>query len=110
MKLEAIYVVFLSFSTLSSAETNLTSYFYAEASLHVLQAFLACVGYKVFFYALKFCDMEPQQFMPAALIGIALYFIKALHIGTLGTSWLCDPKNVFELDFFFFFASACQGF
>jgi len=47
----------------------------------ISEAFLACVGYKVFFYALKFCDMEPQQFMPAALIGIALYFIKALHIG-----------------------------
>ncbi|CAK9096002.1 Uncharacterized protein C24H6.11c [Durusdinium trenchii] len=44
-------------------------------------AFLACVGYKVFYYALKFCDMQPQQFMPAALIGIALYFVKALHLG-----------------------------
>ena len=46
---------------------------------------------EVFFYALKFCDMEPQQFMPAALIGIALYFIKALHIGKLGEkSWLVN--------------------
>ncbi|CAJ1438716.1 unnamed protein product, partial [Effrenium voratum] len=44
-------------------------------------AFLACVGYKVFYYALKFCDMQPEQFMPAAFVGIALYFVKALHIG-----------------------------
>eukprot|EP00435_Cladocopium_sp_Y103_P037621 s3103_g10.t1 len=27
----------------------------------ISEAFLACVGYKVFFYALKFCDMEPVQ-------------------------------------------------
>ncbi|CAJ1384837.1 unnamed protein product [Effrenium voratum] len=47
----------------------------------ISEAFLACVGYKVFYYALKFCDMQPEQFMPAAFVGIALYFVKALHIG-----------------------------
>ena len=46
--------------------------------LFLVQAFLACVGYKVFYYALKFCDFDPRQFFTAAFIGIALYFCKVL--------------------------------
>jgi MFS superfamily sulfate permease-like transporter len=47
----------------------------------IMDAFLSCVGYKVFKYALKFCKYQPKQFIPAAVIGVMLYFIKALHIG-----------------------------
>lgn len=46
-----------------------------------MEAFLSCIGYKVFKYALKFCNMEPRQFFPAACIGVPLYFMKAMHIG-----------------------------
>jgi len=48
---------------------------------HIMEAFLSCVGYKVFKYALKFCEYEPKQFIPAACIGVPLYMFKALHIG-----------------------------
>jgi len=47
----------------------------------VMEAFMACVGYKVFKYALYFCNYEPEQFLPAAFVGVPLYFIKAYHIG-----------------------------
>jgi len=47
----------------------------------VMEAFMSCVGYKVFKYALKFCSYEARQFIPAAAIGVPLYFIKAYHIG-----------------------------
>jgi len=46
-----------------------------------MEAFLSCVGYKVFKYALKFCKYDPKQFIPAACIGVPLYFMKAMHIG-----------------------------
>ncbi|CAK0904983.1 unnamed protein product, partial [Prorocentrum cordatum] len=47
----------------------------------ISEAFLSCVGYKVFAYALKFCHYDPKQFLPAGIIGVLLYFIKALHVG-----------------------------
>eukprot|EP00927_Polykrikos_kofoidii_P016831 TRINITY_DN17633_c0_g1_i1.p1 TRINITY_DN17633_c0_g1~~TRINITY_DN17633_c0_g1_i1.p1 ORF type:complete len:1491 (-),score=256.50 TRINITY_DN17633_c0_g1_i1:185-4657(-) len=47
----------------------------------VMEAFLSCVGYKVFKYALTFCVFEPVQFIPAACVGVPLYFMKAHHIG-----------------------------
>mmetsp|Transcript_62254 Transcript_62254/g.114355 ORF Transcript_62254/g.114355 Transcript_62254/m.114355 type:complete len:1451 (-) Transcript_62254:247-4599(-) len=47
----------------------------------VQEAFLSCIGYKVFKYALLFCNYQPLQFIPAACIGVTLYFFKAMHIG-----------------------------
>jgi len=47
----------------------------------VMEAFLSCVGYKVFYYALKFCKFKPLQFIPAAIIGVTMYFMKSMHIG-----------------------------
>eukprot|EP00930_Biecheleria_cincta_P041895 TRINITY_DN28797_c0_g1_i1.p1 TRINITY_DN28797_c0_g1~~TRINITY_DN28797_c0_g1_i1.p1 ORF type:complete len:1451 (+),score=263.61 TRINITY_DN28797_c0_g1_i1:127-4353(+) len=47
----------------------------------VMEAFLSCVGYKVFKYALKFCKFDPKQFCPAAFLGVLMYFLKSLHIG-----------------------------
>ena len=35
----------------------------------VTEAFLSCVGYKVFRYALKFSKLDPKQFRPAAIMG-----------------------------------------
>mmetsp|Transcript_85513 Transcript_85513/g.151322 ORF Transcript_85513/g.151322 Transcript_85513/m.151322 type:complete len:1357 (-) Transcript_85513:177-4247(-) len=49
--------------------------------LSITEAFLSCIGYKVFSYALSFCDNEPVLFMTAATLGLLLYFCKALHIG-----------------------------
>eukprot|EP00930_Biecheleria_cincta_P027586 TRINITY_DN19351_c0_g1_i1.p1 TRINITY_DN19351_c0_g1~~TRINITY_DN19351_c0_g1_i1.p1 ORF type:complete len:1295 (-),score=236.00 TRINITY_DN19351_c0_g1_i1:83-3967(-) len=59
---------------------NLTRYA-SYVPICVMEAFLSCVGYKVFKYALKFCHYSPRQFIPAACIGVPLYFIKAYHIG-----------------------------
>lgn len=50
----------------------------------IMEAFLSCVGYKVFLYALKFCKYDPYQFVPAACIGVPLYFMKAYHVGHPG--------------------------
>mmetsp|Transcript_1723 Transcript_1723/g.3188 ORF Transcript_1723/g.3188 Transcript_1723/m.3188 type:complete len:1472 (-) Transcript_1723:364-4779(-) len=47
----------------------------------VQEAFLSCIGYKVFKYALLFTNYQPLQFIPAACIGVTLYFLKAHHIG-----------------------------
>mmetsp|Transcript_103888 Transcript_103888/g.300473 ORF Transcript_103888/g.300473 Transcript_103888/m.300473 type:complete len:1397 (-) Transcript_103888:30-4220(-) len=47
----------------------------------VMEAFLSCVGYKVFKYALYFCNHDVKQFAPAAMIGVPLYFVKAYHVG-----------------------------
>eukprot|EP00971_Amphidinium_carterae_P159860 3169368-Amphidinium_carterae.1 len=47
----------------------------------VVEAFLSCIGFKVFKYAIKFCNQEPKQFLPAAVIGVLMYFMKAMHIG-----------------------------
>lgn len=86
-ELRATTIFAVAFSTLLLAilwtvlgKLKLTRYV-SYMPYSISEAFLACVGYKVFYYALKFCDMQPQQFMPAALIGIALYFVKALHLG-----------------------------
>mmetsp|Transcript_63587 Transcript_63587/g.176865 ORF Transcript_63587/g.176865 Transcript_63587/m.176865 type:complete len:1420 (-) Transcript_63587:166-4425(-) len=57
--------------------TSLVSY----VPTSVMEAFLSCVGYKVFYYALVFCDYDLKQFVPAACIGVPLYFLKAFHIG-----------------------------
>jgi len=48
---------------------------------NIMEAFLSCVGFKVFKYALKFCKYEAKQFIPAALVGVPLYFLKATHFG-----------------------------
>jgi SulP family sulfate permease len=48
---------------------------------NIMEAFLSCIGYKVFKYALKFCKYKAKQFIPAACIGVPLYFVKALHLG-----------------------------
>jgi len=50
----------------------------------IVEAFLSCIGYKVFLYALKFCKYDPFQFFPAACIGVTLYFMKAYHMGHPG--------------------------
>jgi MFS superfamily sulfate permease-like transporter len=47
----------------------------------IMEAFLSCVGYKVFKYALKFCNKDPKQFLPAAIIGVTMYMMKSRHIG-----------------------------
>eukprot|EP00928_Gymnodinium_smaydae_P099586 TRINITY_DN9547_c0_g1_i1.p1 TRINITY_DN9547_c0_g1~~TRINITY_DN9547_c0_g1_i1.p1 ORF type:complete len:1303 (-),score=213.68 TRINITY_DN9547_c0_g1_i1:1048-4380(-) len=47
----------------------------------VMEAFLSCVGYKVFSYALKFCEYEIRQFLPAAVIGVFMYFVKVARVG-----------------------------
>lgn len=47
----------------------------------VQEAFLSCIGYKVFKYALSFCNNKPLMFIPAACIGVTLYFFKAQHLG-----------------------------
>lgn len=47
----------------------------------IVDAFLSCMGYKVFKHGLKLCKYEPRQFIPAAAVGVPLYFFKALHIG-----------------------------
>jgi len=57
--------------------TRLVSY----VPTSVQEAFLSCIGYKVFKYALKFCNFAPLQFIPAACVGVPLYFLKAMHIG-----------------------------
>jgi len=57
--------------------TSLVSY----VPTSVMEAFLSCVGYKVFYYALVFCNYDLKQFVPAACIGVPLYFLKAFHIG-----------------------------
>lgn len=55
--------------------------FVSYVPANIMEAFLSCVGYKVFKYALLFCNYEPKQFIPAACIGVPLYFVKALHVG-----------------------------
>ena len=47
----------------------------------VIEAFLSCVGFKVFKYALKLSKYKTKMFVPAALIGVPLYFLKAYHVG-----------------------------
>ena len=86
-QLRATTIFAVAFSTLLLAtiwtllgKLKLTRYV-SYMPYSISEAFLACVGYKVFYYAIKFCDFDPRQFFTAAFIGIALYFIKALHIG-----------------------------
>mmetsp|Transcript_40459 Transcript_40459/g.93012 ORF Transcript_40459/g.93012 Transcript_40459/m.93012 type:complete len:1420 (+) Transcript_40459:129-4388(+) len=59
---------------------KLTRYM-AYVPTSIMEAFLACVGYKVFAEAVKQSEYMPSQFVPAALIGISMYFLKAKHIG-----------------------------
>jgi MFS superfamily sulfate permease-like transporter len=75
----------------------------------VMEAFLSCVGYKVFKYAIKFCENVPGSevsynvavFGPAAFVGVVLYFLKANHIGNPA---LVIPAMLFiPLGFFYFF-------
>lgn len=47
----------------------------------IVDAFLSCMGYKVFKYALKFCKYKPTIWIPSALVGVPMYFVKAHHIG-----------------------------
>ncbi|CAE7247852.1 unnamed protein product, partial [Symbiodinium sp. CCMP2456] len=86
-QLRATTIFAVAFSTLLLAtiwtllgKLKLTRYV-SYMPYSISEAFLACVGYKVFYYAIKFCDFDPRQFFTAAFIGIVLYFIKALHIG-----------------------------
>ena len=86
-QLRATTIFAVAFSTLLLAilwmllgKLKLTRYV-SYMPYSISEAFLACVGYKVFYYAIKFCDFDPVQFFTAAFFGIALYFIKALHIG-----------------------------
>eukprot|EP00927_Polykrikos_kofoidii_P077220 TRINITY_DN74187_c0_g1_i1.p1 TRINITY_DN74187_c0_g1~~TRINITY_DN74187_c0_g1_i1.p1 ORF type:complete len:1361 (+),score=210.65 TRINITY_DN74187_c0_g1_i1:155-4237(+) len=69
----------------------------------IQEAFLSCVGYKVFKYALKFCHYKPEQFVPAAFIGVVLYFLKAMHVGNPAIvipSMLLFPLLVFYIVIF----------
>lgn len=64
----------------------------------VMEAFLSCIGYKVFKYALTFCDYDPKQFVPAACVGVTLYFMKAMHVGNPAIvipSMLLIPLGIF---------------
>jgi SulP family sulfate permease len=72
-----------------------------------MEAFLSCVGYKVFKYALKFCKYEPKQFIPAALIGVLLYFMKALHIGNPAV--VIPLTLLFPLGCFYIWVFLVQG-
>jgi len=47
----------------------------------IVDAFLSCMGYKVFKHGLKLCKYKPQVFIPAAAVGVPLYFLKASHTG-----------------------------
>lgn len=70
---------------------------------NIMEAFLACVGFKVFKYALKFCKYDAKQFMPAAMIGVPLYFFKAKHIGNPAVvlpSMLLIPLALFYIVLF----------
>jgi len=71
-------VMGLVFFTLGSFK--LTRYM-AYVPTSIMEAFLACVGYKVFAEAVKQAEYVPSQFVPAAIIGISMYFLKAKHIG-----------------------------
>lgn len=76
---------------------------YVPAS--VQEAFLSCIGYKVFKYALSFCNYQPLQFTPAACIGVLLYFLKAHHIGNPAVVipvMLIVPLGIFHLLVFAF--------
>jgi len=68
-------IVFLTMGTL-----KLTRYM-AFVPTTIMEAFLACVGYKVFAEAVKQASYMPSQFVPAGIIGIGMYFVKAKHIG-----------------------------
>jgi hypothetical protein len=46
----------------------------------IVDAFLSCMGYKVFKYGLKLCKNEPKNFIPAACVGVPLYFVKRMHM------------------------------
>ncbi|CAK0863263.1 unnamed protein product [Prorocentrum cordatum] len=66
----------------------------------ISEAFLSCVGYKVFAYALKFCKYDPKTFLPAVVIGVILYFLKANHIGNPAVvipSMLLIPLAIFHV-------------
>jgi MFS superfamily sulfate permease-like transporter/Ca2+-binding EF-hand superfamily protein/CRP-like cAMP-binding protein len=72
----------------------------------ITEAFMSCIGYKVFKYALKFCKFKPGQFLPAACVGVPLYFIKAKHIGNpaimipliLGVPMICFYVYIYAID------------
>ncbi|CAK0826055.1 unnamed protein product [Prorocentrum cordatum] len=48
----------------------------------ISEAFLSCVGYKVFLYALKYSNNDPKQFIPAACLGVLLFFVKGIYDGS----------------------------
>jgi len=47
----------------------------------IMEAFLSCIGYKGFQVCPEVSKFKPQQFIPAACVGVPLYFLKARHIG-----------------------------
>jgi hypothetical protein len=73
----------------------------------IMEAFLSCVGYKVFKYALKFCKFQPEQFVPAACVGVPLYFAKAMHIGNPAIVIPCMLGAPLAL--FYFYIYVLQG-
>jgi len=73
----------------------------------IMEAFLSCVGYKVFKYALKFCNYDPTQFIPAAIIGVMLYFMKAMHIGN--PAIVIPLTLLIPLGFFYIYIFAIKG-
>ena len=85
LRATAIFAVMVSSAALGfmffmSGKFHLTRYA-SYVPTCVMEAFMSCVGYKVFKYALLFCEYEAQQFIPAACVGVPLYFVKAYHIG-----------------------------
>eukprot|EP00928_Gymnodinium_smaydae_P032492 TRINITY_DN23520_c0_g1_i1.p1 TRINITY_DN23520_c0_g1~~TRINITY_DN23520_c0_g1_i1.p1 ORF type:complete len:1437 (+),score=303.86 TRINITY_DN23520_c0_g1_i1:268-4311(+) len=87
---EQVRATFIFSVTVSSAILGLLFFFLGRfkatsyvsyVPTSVMEAFLSCVGYKVFNYALKFCNYDPKQFIPAACIGVTMYFLKSMHIG-----------------------------
>lgn len=66
----------------------------------ISEAFLSCVGYKVFLYALQFSNNDPVQFLPAAFLGVLLFFVKARHWGNPAVViplMLMVPLGIFHL-------------
>lgn len=70
----------LAFVFLFLGVFKLTKYV-AYVPTSIVDAFLSCMGYKVFKYGLKLCKYDPRIFIPAAAVGVPLYFFKALHMG-----------------------------
>eukprot|EP00928_Gymnodinium_smaydae_P002165 TRINITY_DN10765_c0_g2_i4.p1 TRINITY_DN10765_c0_g2~~TRINITY_DN10765_c0_g2_i4.p1 ORF type:complete len:1488 (+),score=352.65 TRINITY_DN10765_c0_g2_i4:76-4539(+) len=79
----------------------------------IMEAFLSCIGYKVFKYALKFCGYQARTFIPAVCIGVPLYFMKALHVGNPAIvipAMLLIPLAIYYVIIFLVYQDDPNGF